>query len=192
MGEVDLCLTAGRLLDAHLGRRRRARPNVAQESGQNAVAAGVAAFAARSADVARSAAETPQAPSGDSARTARSCSPAVGAGHTSAAPGPARDVPSCGRAPTCRAIADTLTPWRCNSRVIAISPIPARNSAAAAPCSVSGPPLAASCKALCNPWPGRSYARPIPRLPSPRPETPLVGAPRAAHRGGPCTLRNQD
>ena len=46
MGEVDLRLTAGRRLEAHLERRRLDRPDVAQEVGQDAVAAGVAEFAA--------------------------------------------------------------------------------------------------------------------------------------------------
>jgi hypothetical protein len=45
VGEVDLRLTAGRRLETHLERRRRGRPDVAQEVRQNAIAAGVAKFA---------------------------------------------------------------------------------------------------------------------------------------------------
>jgi hypothetical protein len=45
VGEVDLRLTAGRRLEAHLERRRLGRPDVAQEVRQNAIAAGVAEFA---------------------------------------------------------------------------------------------------------------------------------------------------
>src|SRR5690349_24275933 len=45
VGEVDLRLTAGRRLEAHLERRRLGRPDVAQEVRQNAIAASVAKFA---------------------------------------------------------------------------------------------------------------------------------------------------
>ena len=45
MREVDLCLAAGRRLEAHLEGRRLDRPDVAQEVSENAVAAGVAEVA---------------------------------------------------------------------------------------------------------------------------------------------------
>ena len=45
MREVDLRLTSGRRLEAHLEGSRLGRPDLAQEVGENAVAAGVAEFA---------------------------------------------------------------------------------------------------------------------------------------------------
>ena len=103
LGEVDLRLLAWRGLKAHLERRYRRRPHLAQKIGHRGVAArNSRARGSRAAAGLRSGPDRRRPAAADSRRMAPAARSAAGAAHRPAVPGRARCIfaPSCDRVPS--------------------------------------------------------------------------------------------